>query len=892
MKKKLHVISHTHWDREWYQDFQSYRIRLIKLVDELLDHLEKDSEYKYFHMDGQTIVLEDYLEIKPENEERLRKLIGEGRIIIGPWYNMPDEFLVSGESLIRNILMGHRICSDYGVQPMKNGYVTDIFGHNSQFPQILKGFDIDSATLYRGIGDYEKAEFTWEGADGSQVLALKLDEERSYSNFYFAIRKPFDGRNYEKDEVIQRMTDLLDFMEPKATTSNYIMMDGVDHVEIEPLLPELMNMIGEMDDVEIVHTRLDQFVKEIRKENPKLDTIRGELRKPAYRGINNQILNDVLSSMVHLKQMNDRCEILLTKWVEPFSCICESMGLGRYPAGLINRAWKYLIQNHPHDSICGCSITKVHKDNEYRFNQAGVISEEIIEENLTAIEEKIDTSIFSKGHTFTVFNSSQTDIDGVVIADIEIPSHLLNDLPNWKTANILILNDEKKEVPYQPIRIQKNRNKIVRNYRCIPDWTCVDIYTIAIKTSIPGMGYRSFNYQLKNNVMPSKDEFTYKEFYPQIRYPGSMQTDHNSWDNDVLNLCVNENGTLNITDKDSGRSYNNLLLFEDSGDIGDGWNYRKVINDSKIITNTGDCRMSVEADGPFVTIIRIDRCISMPESVSYDQSSRSSDENLLKIKTYITLKKGSRRIEFRSQFHNNIKNHRLRVLFPTNMQSDKFYTTTPFDLYERPISRPDYSDYIELDTRVSPNQGISVIRDKDGSLALYNKGLYEVEIADDKSRTLALTLLRSFPNEVGRNEGDLSYLQRHLTFEYAIRIGGKEETNANLLLDGNIYREGIRTISSRPHEGRLPVKNSFMKMNMANAVISCFKGSKKDKEYVLRIYNLSDETTQGTLEFSAPVDRINILNMKEEIIGRVDFDDSINIKLEPKKIITLGINFK
>jgi mannosylglycerate hydrolase len=190
--EKIYVISHTHWDREWYQDFQNYRNRLVGLIDELLDHMERDPEYKYFMMDGQTIVVDDYLEIRQENRERLLALIKEGRIQVGPWYVMPDEFLVSGESLIRNLLKGFRSARAMDVEPMKSGYVTDIFGHNTQFPQILKGFGIDNAVLFRGFyGDGDPSEIWWDAADGSRILGLKLDEDRSYGDFYFFLRWPF-----------------------------------------------------------------------------------------------------------------------------------------------------------------------------------------------------------------------------------------------------------------------------------------------------------------------------------------------------------------------------------------------------------------------------------------------------------------------------------------------------------------------------------------------------------------------------------------------------------------------------------------------------------------------------------------------------------------------------
>ena len=147
----VHVVSHTHWDREWYLTHEQFRLRLVALIDRLLDLLDADPSYKYFHLDGQTIVLEDYLEIRPEQEPRLRRAIVQGRILIGPWYVMPDEFLVSGESLVRNLLRGHRLSRQFG-QPMPVGYLPDLFGHVGQMPQIWRQFGVDNTILWRGFG--------------------------------------------------------------------------------------------------------------------------------------------------------------------------------------------------------------------------------------------------------------------------------------------------------------------------------------------------------------------------------------------------------------------------------------------------------------------------------------------------------------------------------------------------------------------------------------------------------------------------------------------------------------------------------------------------------------------------------------------------------------------
>jgi alpha-mannosidase/mannosylglycerate hydrolase len=146
---EAHVVSHTHWDREWYRPFENFRFRLVRLVDRLVEILDADPEYRYFMLDGQTIVIEDYLEVRPAAEEALRRHVQSGRLQIGPWYILPDEFLVSGEATIRNMLIGQRVARRFGAA-MQIGYIPDTFGHIPQMPQILRGFGLDTAVFWRG----------------------------------------------------------------------------------------------------------------------------------------------------------------------------------------------------------------------------------------------------------------------------------------------------------------------------------------------------------------------------------------------------------------------------------------------------------------------------------------------------------------------------------------------------------------------------------------------------------------------------------------------------------------------------------------------------------------------------------------------------------------------
>ena len=164
INKELHIIPHTHWDREWYMSFEEHRYHLVELLDTLIETMEQNPDYRYFHLDGQMIVLDDYLEIKPYMRERLLRLIRDGRIQVGPFYMLQDEFLISGEANVRNVLYGFKKSREYGVEPVKIGYFPDTFGNISQMPQILNGFDIYEAVVGRGLNEMS-ADNTVTGQD-------------------------------------------------------------------------------------------------------------------------------------------------------------------------------------------------------------------------------------------------------------------------------------------------------------------------------------------------------------------------------------------------------------------------------------------------------------------------------------------------------------------------------------------------------------------------------------------------------------------------------------------------------------------------------------------------------------------------------------------------------
>lgn len=439
------IVPHTHWDREWYQTFQQFRIRLVKIIDTLLNILDHDDKFSYFMLDGQTIVLDDYLEVQPEQEERLRRYTRAGRILVGPWYLQPDEFLVSGESLIRNLQSGLRRAAAFG-QPMRVGYMPDCFGHIAQLPQILQGVGIDSAVFWRGVGvEAKKSEFCWAAPDGSKVLVVHLADSIGYSN---ARQLPLNA-----EELVTRIELLTANILSKATTNTLLFMNGSDHLEPQEGLPQAIesanallahldpkreqllyehNQNGEntlhYDSIRVQIGTLPQYIARIREGNKQLQTLSGEMRSSQYA----HLLPSVLSARMWMKQQNAATEHLMEQWVEPLTAWAWKLGQS-YPQGLVRMAWRYLLQNHAHDSICGCSIDQVHHENSVRFAQSQQIAESLIQQAMQQIVAATNTCApIQATHTsnepvpIVVFNPAPGPRTAEVQTVVQLPGSLYN----------------------------------------------------------------------------------------------------------------------------------------------------------------------------------------------------------------------------------------------------------------------------------------------------------------------------------------------------------------------------------------------------------------------------------------------------------------------------------
>jgi len=373
MARRVAIVPHTHWDREWYSPFQTFRLRLVDLIDEFLPQLEADLSYARFLLDGQMAVVDDYLEVRPEAEARLRRLAASGRLAMGPWYTLPDEFLVSGETHIRNLQLGMDKAAAFG-GAMDIGYLPDMFGHIAQMPQLLQQFGFGDAVVWRGVPSAIGASaFWWEAPDGSRVRAEYL--VRGYGA---GAGIPDDAktlvhrvRSYEHE-----LGDML--------VGPILFTNGTDHQVPQPWLGRVVaEANGVQDDYEFAVTSLAEHLRGPDVVRDGLPLWRGELRS----GARANLLMGVTSNRVDVRLAAARAERALERVAEP-SCALF-LAVDAWPRSLLEVAWREVVRNAAHDSICACSVDEVVDAVLHRYNEARQIADGMADRALRALADSL-----------------------------------------------------------------------------------------------------------------------------------------------------------------------------------------------------------------------------------------------------------------------------------------------------------------------------------------------------------------------------------------------------------------------------------------------------------------------------------------------------------------------
>lgn len=914
-KLVFHVISQTHWDREWYATFERFRSALVEVIDRLLNLLEKDDSIKFFMFDGQTVILEDYLEIRPENEVRIKNLIQNGKILVGPWYLLADMFLPSGEALVRNLLLGKQISEEMG-RRNDCGYLPDVFGFNSQVPQILNGFGIDNTQIFRGVGkEIKQSEFLWEAPDGTQILATYLPG--GYYNF------KLDELDIEKN--VNKALSALEELENWRSTNNVVLMNGMDHYYADEQIHQKISVVNKkLEHGSICQSTLPVYVDSVKeaieKQGIKLQIYSGEFRenRPA------RITPGVISTRIYLKQENAKAQALLERFAEPLSVFNWMSGDG-YDRGLLKQSWKYLIRNHPHDSICGCSIDDVHSEMMSRYFKSEQISAGLISKAINSICLKINTASGS-GIPVIVFNTLQFKRTDPVKMKLFIPFF----------ENIDINNSAGRPVPFHIINRKEVELKYVfHNAR----WSmgsdmAFSEGTIVLPSNIAGPqelldAYNSDNpgqlkkfYETEIEILAGDIEaYGWETFFISKSETAEIDSDIKSGkgyiENEYYRVDIDLDGRLNLTDKLNDLNYSNINYFIDGSDAGDEYNYSPALNDDIINSNDSLRGVVIETHQPVKACMKLTYRLKLPASLRRDRLQRSSNMSDLPVETVITLYSKTKRIEFETKIENTIKDHRLRVVFDTPINAEYSYALSPFDCVTRKIFRPEEASVAEGNIQLGPGEEVEVasyphsgfvdVSDGTDGLCLIAEGLPEYEVipgGNNGGVSVQLTLLRS----VGwLSRSDLLTRKGHAgpmlaapqaqcqgthIFKYALVPHKGTYEESNIVYEALKHSTPMRSVQTYNHDGQLPVAGNFLGIDGKGIVISAVKLSEKKNRLVMRTFNITNRNVDATISSRHLIKNANLLNLQEDIVEELNVKNGeVKIQFLKKQIKTIEIGF-
>ncbi|HMM11690.1 MAG TPA: glycoside hydrolase family 38 C-terminal domain-containing protein [Bacteroidales bacterium] len=914
----FHVISNTHWDREWRFPFQRNRQMLVDMIDAVLHILETEPEYRAFHLDSQSIVLRDYLEIKPHRRPLIEKLTRENRLLHGPWYILPEEFQVGGENLIRNLLIGHKVSNQNG-GVSKIGYSPFSWGQISQLPQIYKQFNINLIMFYRGINslDSPRAEFLWEGADGTRMISSRFSTMPRY-NFYFYIYRPavhnegfydveyhwdkgttpfhFADRQqqaedyfiisphneYYPENLVPQVEKIIADQAADFTTPHKIWMEGHDSSGPNRLTVDIIRDIkASMPWIDVRHSTLEEYAKMVFESvnTDELKLVTGERRSSQNNNRCGNLFGYTTSARMYLKQANFDAERWLQYYAEPFNVFSGMFGRDindLYP----ETAWEMLVQNSAHDSIGGCSLDAIHADMMCRYKQVVEIAKGVFERAVKHLTTRLNTRKLADATGSTIFltaiNPTAYDSTQVVDAFVDIPlSH--------DKGGISILDENGNAVAHQLVA-RRHHQPVLEQMINRPMFFDMIRYELKLKLShIPTFGMKAFA------VVPS------------VEAPETAQTPwHRCLENEYLRVDIEEDGSISMMHKPTATVYRNIAWLESEGEAGHAWVHKPV---GPIVTTRGrKADIDLLHNGPVWQEVKITHKLLLPSKLA-DRSAQNPEYKENTVVVRFGLAAGEAYLHVNIEVDNQSESHRLRLMLPTGLIDARYsWGEGQFDVPQRSLDRPDTSDWIEQPMYDFPMHHFVDVSDGKNGLAVLVDGLKEYEVLDDQAKTLAITLLRTFEYKINPSAPqDYSYekgaqMPGRSAYRLAIFPHAFQWHQAKLYQQAFSFNYPYRLVQTGPLHGTFETDCSLLQLEGEGLV---FGALKKPEQYevntaILRLYNPTGQPVQGKVCFAAPVSSVVPVNL-EEIPQSAEYpieNNSFSFEAGAGKILSWKINFK
>ncbi len=902
MKRKIHVIPHSHWDREWYFTTSRSKVYLMKDLGDVLNTLENDPEFKYFMVDAQGSLLDDYIKWRPQDKERISKLVNEGRLVIGPWYTQTDQLVISGESIVRNMYYGMKRCESFG-KYMNVGYVPDSFGQSGNMPQIYRQFGIEDTLFWRGVSDdmVKHTDYNWRGDDGSVVFTTQIP-------FGYYIGGNIPEEPEENEEFWQK--ECLEKAGGRSATRHIYFPNGFDQAPVRTNLPQLVKERNEKDpENEYVISCIEDYIKDVKSENPELEEVQGELVIAKHMRIHKSIF----SSRSDLKVMNTQIQNYVTNVMEPLLTISYNLG-NEYPHEAVAEIWKLLFENAAHDSIGSCISDTANEDVYVRYKQARDIAVNLVElhSRLIATNVKNDADM-----TFTAINTLPQKRKDTVIVKTYVPGGkfaIIDEKGNDVDYTIIKSRDLTDYVLSQTIMLDPSRKFYV------PDQVLE--VTMAIKANdVPALGYVQYS------IDTQKD--SHKE-----------TADKKVLENKYYTIEVEENGSLTIVDKANNVTYKNQGILVENGDDGDSFNYSPPRKDMEVFSNESKCTVKISGSDIYD---QAEIHFDMVVPADLDERAEGKVSVTMLVDMTVALRKDSKVIDFNVKVDNKGLSHRLCVLFDSQIVSAFNYADQQFGLIKRPNYYEkemklymesmnnktekkagiqelanwanDQSTWQEPPISIEPTQSYVSLTDGKTGIAVIPQGVREYEVLDDSK--IRLTLFRTYgfmgkENLIyrpGRASGEriietpAAQLLKEMEFNFGFTsyAGDINDSDIDTLakqyntnLEVYTYAEflnGRLIFSQREIEGQNAKIHSLFETE-GNLVVSAVKKAEEDDGYIIRLYNGKDhKDLDDKIKFNFDIKEAYYTNLKEEKTEEIKVENNtISVKeLSHCKFVTIWV---
>jgi alpha-mannosidase len=879
MKKRVYVVPHSHWDREWYFTIEDSNVLLAENLDHLLDVLEKDEDYTGYVFDAQASIVEEYLKVRPENRDRLKQLVEAKRIFIGPWYTQTDSLLVNKESIIRNLLYGTKISSSFG-HSMNCGYLPDIFGQNQYLPSIFKGFGIDNSVLQRGIyTDQLKGDlnFTWKSPDGETVDA---------NNIYFGYGP---GKFLEASEEYkeERLFPILEKLaEMNMSTDNLLLPAGGDQVLVREHFPETIKKLNEDSaEYEFVLSDYETFMKDTWEDGAAFsNVIEGELTATQK----SRIHNTIRSQRYDIKKLNYEVEHKILNVLEPLAVIGQSLGF-RYPQAWLDGMWKQLFDVHAHDSIGGCNSDDTNRDIVHRLEKVNRIADGLLNILKKQMTEAVSRRI-GQDNVFVFFNTNASVFTGPVEAVLFT-----------KSSHFKVKGLDGSEVTVEAVDQEyiSGGKKIVVTAEGEKQVEVPGYYRTVVMAEledVPALGYRTFVVEEVEDGLRKLSEDAART---------SIENEH------VKVEFVDGNVTL--TQKETGIEMRELLRFENVADAGDSYDFSPLEGDEPILLEKGEL-LSVET-GALSGKMMIKHEAVVPGNLE-DRKAGINSEALV-IVTTLELRKDEEVVRVHHTIDNSVEDHRVRVLLNTGISDpDTSFADQGFGLIERSVENPYMEDwkangFAEAPVPIYSLENFAGVTAEDVAFVAITRGIKEYEVTGG---SLALTLFRSVgllgrddlawrPGRASGINNKVVYtpdaqMKKQMEFEYGIFVGFDAPENLFAETDQFIGRhvsyqkQALNTFEERLERFEIPypvveLDDSVSLLRIVDnpaVIMSSCKRAYEDASVIVRFFNPTNEVQ--TFELDSVFDSVAVVNLAEEVLAGAGSE----LEIKPKGHLTLKLS--